>query len=80
MELNNVRNSFNSLLNLSQEFAQECGEDPEILTLTPTMKKLILDLHNRHRNKLSGGKLPGYAPAARMPQLRWNDDLAYVAG
>lgn len=48
--------------------------------MTPTIRKLIMDLHNRHRNKLSGGKLPGYAPAARMPQLHWNDDLAYVAG
>ena len=26
------------------------------------------------------GSLPGYAPASRMPALRWNEDLAYVAG
>lgn len=48
--------------------------------MTSAHKKLILDLHNIHRDKIAGGKLPGYAPAARMPVLRWNEDLAYVAG
>lgn len=43
-------------------------------------KKLILELHNQFRNKIAHGKVPGYAPAARMPVLRWNEDLAYVAG
>lgn len=62
------------------EFAQECGEDPEFVVLTSAHKKLILDLHNIHRDRIAGGKLPGYAPAARMPVLKWNEDLAYVAG
>lgn len=39
-----------------------------------------MDHHNIHRNKIAGGFLPGYAPASRMPALRWNEDLAYVAG
>lgn len=63
-----------------QEFAQDCGEDPESVLLTPHQKRLILDLHNSHRNRIGAGRLPGYAPAARMPVLRWNEDLSYVAG
>lgn len=63
-----------------QEFAQDCGEDPEIVMMTSAHKKLILDLHNQFRNKIASGRLPGYAPAARMPATRWNEDLAYVAG
>lgn len=62
------------------EFAQDCGEDPEFIQLSALQKRLILDLHNIHRNKIAAGKLPGYAPASRMPVLRWNEDLAYVAG
>ena len=63
-----------------QEFAQDCGEDAEFVLMTPMHKKLILDLHNQFRDRIAHGKIPGYAPAARMPALRWNDDLAYVAG
>lgn len=48
--------------------------------MTAGFKRLILDLHNQHRNRVSAGKLPGYAPAARMPVMRWNDDLAHFAG
>lgn len=62
------------------EFAQDCGEDPEFVQLSALQKRLILDLHNTHRNKIAAGKLPGYAPASRMPVLRWNEDLSYVAG
>lgn len=63
-----------------QDFGQDCGEDPEIMIITAVHKKLILDLHNQNRNKISSGRLPGYDSASRMPALRWNDDLAYVAG
>lgn len=47
--------------------------------MTVLHKKLIIELHNSHRNKLAQGRLPGYAPAARMPAMRWNEDLAYIA-
>lgn len=50
------------------------------MILSPNQKRLILDLHNSHRNRIAAGKLPGYAPASRMPTLRWNEDLSYVAG
>jgi Cysteine-rich secretory protein family len=66
--------------NEKQEFAQDCGEDAEIVLMSAMHKKLILDLHNQFRSKIATGKVPGYAPAARMPALRWNEDLAYVAG
>lgn len=60
------------------EFAQECGEDAEIVPLKEE-RKIILDLHNHHRGRLASGRMPGYAPAVRMPTLKWSDDLAYLA-
>lgn len=42
-------------------------------------KNLILRLHNRLRNKVALGKLPGYPKAVRMPILRWDNELAYLA-
>lgn len=42
-------------------------------------KNLILRIHNRLRNKVALGKLPGFPRAVRMPMLRWNDELAYLA-
>lgn len=47
--------------------------------MTGHLKKIIIDFHNQFRNKCALGKLPGYAPAARMATMRWNDDLEYVA-
>jgi hypothetical protein len=62
------------------EFASDCGDEPELIAFGAKEKKIILDLHNHHRERVAAGKLPGYAPAVRMPVLRWNDDLAYIAG
>lgn len=62
------------------EFAQDCGEEPELITFNAKDKKVILDLHNHHRDRTAAGRLPGYAPAARMPMLKWNEDLAFNAG
>ncbi|XP_063705347.1 antigen 5 like allergen Cul n 1-like [Culicoides brevitarsis] len=42
-------------------------------------KNLILRLHNRLRNKVALGQLSGYPKAVRMPMLRWDDELAFLA-
>lgn len=42
-------------------------------------KNLILQVHNRLRNKVALGQLPGFPKAVRMPILRWDDELAYLA-
>lgn len=62
-----------------QEFSKECGDDPELITLSASNRKLILDLHNRHRNQLASGRLTGYNAAVQMPTIRWNEGLAYTA-
>jgi hypothetical protein len=65
---------------ITQKFGQDCGEDAELVMLSSNQKKIIMDLHNNHRNKIADGRLPGYGPASRMPAMRWNEDLAFVAG
>jgi len=62
------------------EFAEGCGDEPEVVNFSPSNRKLILDVHNQYRNKIASGRLPGYAPAMRMPALKWNEDLSYIAG
>lgn len=61
------------------EFAHECGDEPELIPLNAKEKKFILELHNQYRNKVALGKFDGYPTAERMPTVRWNDGLAYVA-
>lgn len=47
--------------------------------MSDARKLLFLRNHNRYRNQLALGKVPGYEPAARMPILRWNKELARLA-
>lgn len=42
-------------------------------------RKFILHEHNKRRNFIAAGKLPGYYPAARMASLQWDDELAFLA-
>ncbi|XP_077534501.1 scoloptoxin SSD976-like [Haemaphysalis longicornis] len=39
----------------------------------------ILKLHNHYRSLVAKGQLPGFAPAADMQELLWDDDLTEVA-
>ncbi|CAD7090073.1 unnamed protein product [Hermetia illucens] len=32
-----------------------------------------------HRNKVAGGRLPGFSPAVRMATMVWDEELAYLA-
>nr|B9URJ1.1 RecName: Full=Antigen 5 like allergen Cul n 1; Short=Ag5 like allergen Cul n 1; AltName: Full=Allergen Culn1; AltName: Full=Antigen 5 family protein; AltName: Full=Cul n 12; Flags: Precursor [Culicoides nubeculosus]ACM40888.1 antigen 5-related salivary protein [Culicoides nubeculosus] len=59
--------------------ANTCPRDAKILPMSTKRKNLILKVHNRLRNKVALGKLPGFPKAARMPILRWDDELAYLA-
>ncbi|XP_054083694.1 antigen 5 like allergen Cul n 1-like [Zeugodacus cucurbitae] len=62
------------------------GEVLGVLPLTGSMKRLYVDRHNEHRNRIAGGEqkfgLPsrGYFPkATRMREVIWDDELAYIA-
>ncbi|XP_054083054.1 venom allergen 3-like [Zeugodacus cucurbitae] len=58
-----------------------------LLPLTGSMKRLYVDRHNEHRNRLAGGEQEfgnqgaGIFPkATRMREVIWDDELAYIAG
>lgn len=41
--------------------------------------EFILHEHNKRRNFIASGNLPGYYPAAKMASLQWDDELAFLA-
>ncbi|KAG5683321.1 hypothetical protein PVAND_012607 [Polypedilum vanderplanki] len=49
------------------------------IQLTDAQKQLILDTHNKLRNKIASGQQPGFKPAANMATMKWNDELTYIA-
>ncbi|XP_068147157.1 antigen 5 like allergen Cul n 1 isoform X1 [Drosophila tropicalis] len=42
-------------------------------------KAYMLHAHNKRRNFLALGKVPGYYPAARMATMVWDDELEYLS-
>ncbi|XP_058127110.1 antigen 5 like allergen Cul n 1-like [Anopheles ziemanni] len=61
-------------------FGKACqGLKPEVVPMTAGRKAAILEQHNRQRQRLAVGNLPGYSQAYRMPQLYWDDELQYLA-
>lgn len=42
-------------------------------------RNFILHEHNKRRNFIASGLLPGYYPAAKMATLQWDDELAFLA-
>ncbi|XP_075539757.1 uncharacterized protein LOC142574594, partial [Dermacentor variabilis] len=42
-------------------------------------RSLILNLHNSYRSQVAQGRLQGFATAADMYRLRWDDEMANVA-
>uniref|UniRef100_A0A182XDY0 Venom allergen-1 n=1 Tax=Anopheles quadriannulatus TaxID=34691 RepID=A0A182XDY0_ANOQN len=61
-------------------FGKSCqGQKPQLVPMTPERKAMILQQHNRQRQRLALGTLPGYGPAYHMPQLYWDDELQYLA-
>uniref|UniRef100_A0A2M3ZZ42 Venom allergen-1 n=1 Tax=Anopheles triannulatus TaxID=58253 RepID=A0A2M3ZZ42_9DIPT len=51
-----------------------------VVEINATIRDLIVSEHNRLRNQLAIGNLTGFASAARMPTLVWDDTLAAQAG
>ncbi|XP_065368937.1 antigen 5 like allergen Cul n 1-like [Calliphora vicina] len=64
--------------NNSGAFNERCEPDAKIIDLRPH-RKFILHEHNKRRNFIASGKLPGYYPAAKMASLQWDDELAFLA-
>lgn len=44
--------------------------------MTIDVQKVILDAHNKNRNKLALEHILEYESAVRMATLRWDDELA----
>uniref|UniRef100_A0A336MC68 CSON012961 protein n=1 Tax=Culicoides sonorensis TaxID=179676 RepID=A0A336MC68_CULSO len=60
----------------------QCPSDAREISLTGTLRSLILERHNANRNRLAGGQLSGLTallPARRMPTIEWDDELANLA-
>ncbi|KAH8415957.1 hypothetical protein KR222_005134 [Zaprionus bogoriensis] len=60
------------------EFHESCSPDAVMINLRPH-RDFILDEHNKRRNFVAAGKLPGYYPAARMATMVWDEELEYLA-
>ncbi|XP_063701516.1 antigen 5 like allergen Cul n 1-like [Culicoides brevitarsis] len=56
-----------------------CPSDARAIPMDNTMKNLILGKHNANRNALAGGQVNRFATAAAMPEVTWDDELAYIA-
>jgi hypothetical protein len=50
----------------SGNFSQSCPSDARLVKLSAADKKAIVDLHNKFRNQIASGKLPGFRPAVAM--------------
>ncbi|CAG9802164.1 unnamed protein product [Chironomus riparius] len=63
----------------SGKLASTCPSDGEYIELTDEHKKIILEEHNKLRNKIANGEESGFEPAKKMVTMKWNDELAYLA-
>ncbi|XP_036330935.1 antigen 5 like allergen Cul n 1-like [Rhagoletis pomonella] len=59
-------------------FAENCPEDATLFDLRQ-YRQHILHEHNKRRNFVALGELPGYYPAARMATMVWDEELAFLA-
>ncbi|XP_062558435.1 antigen 5 like allergen Cul n 1-like [Armigeres subalbatus] len=70
--------------NATQTFGPKCGSKAYLVAMNSTNVALILKLHNLYRSVIAQGKQnytksEYYPPAARMPTLQWDDELALIA-
>lgn len=63
----------------SGNFSPACGSQPHLLKMSERRRNLILDLHNLARSRIASGQVEGYKPASHMPQLKWDNELEYLA-
>lgn len=55
--------------NHSGDFHPSCPNDKKIISFTDDDKQLILDEHNKLRNKLASGQQIGFKTASRMTTM-----------
>ncbi|XP_061392084.1 antigen 5 like allergen Cul n 1-like [Musca vetustissima] len=48
--------------------------------MTPKLRNFILNVHNRYRNNLAGGKVKGFGTAKRMASMKWNKEFEFLSG
>ncbi|XP_075167893.1 antigen 5 like allergen Cul n 1-like [Haematobia irritans] len=60
------------------EFHERCPSDAIMIDLEP-YRDFILHEHNKRRNFIASGLLPGYYPASRMAALVWDEELEFLA-
>ncbi|KNC32014.1 hypothetical protein FF38_10700 [Lucilia cuprina] len=61
------------------QFSSTCPSDAAIVTMTDSLKQLIVDGHNAKRNFIAGGGDVNHKPACSMATMQWDDELAYLA-
>jgi uncharacterized protein YkwD len=64
--------------NNNGQFGRNCIT-PKSIQLTQAQMKRILDGHNQRRNLVALGGLRPFPPAARMAQMKWDNELAKLA-
>ncbi|XP_013100211.1 antigen 5 like allergen Cul n 1-like [Stomoxys calcitrans] len=64
--------------NNTGEFHESCAADTVMIDLTP-YRDLILHEHNKRRNFIANGLLPGFYPASRMATIQWDEELEFLA-
>ncbi|XP_017836482.1 antigen 5 like allergen Cul n 1 [Drosophila busckii] len=60
-------------------FHKRCQPDAFEVEISARNKAHFVHGHNKRRNFVALGKLPGYYPAARMTTMMWDDELQYLA-
>lgn len=63
----------------TNKLGSNCPPDAKYIKFTDEHKKIILDEHNKLRNKIAGGGQNGFNSASRMSTLRWNDEFEFLA-
>uniref|UniRef100_A0A1L8DR66 Putative salivary antigen 5-related protein n=1 Tax=Nyssomyia neivai TaxID=330878 RepID=A0A1L8DR66_9DIPT len=61
------------------QFVSTCPRDAQIIKINKKNQNLLVKIHNRLRDRFARGAVSGYQPAAKMPMLKWNDELAKLA-
>nr|XP_016930869.2 antigen 5 like allergen Cul n 1-like isoform X1 [Drosophila suzukii] len=60
-------------------WSSQCGTEPKIVSLSSKTQNFILHYHNTYRDIVAGSKFHRLPNAARMLQMKWDRDLAYLA-
>ncbi|XP_065362988.1 antigen 5 like allergen Cul n 1-like [Calliphora vicina] len=63
----------------SGQFAASCPSDAQMVTITDSLKQVLVDAHNEKRNLIAGGGDANHSPACRMATMEWDDELAAIA-